>query len=87
MQTIARLAVAVLTATPLAAFAATATPLPQQLALAADAQTGVDAYAATNALKRARYASLIKQAEGLCGIYQGQARVICVGEARMKFSP
>lgn len=87
MQTLARLAVAVLAATPLAAVAAPATPLPEQLALAEDAQTGVDAYAATNTLKRARYASLIKQAEGLCEIYQGQARVICVDEARMKFAP
>lgn len=87
MQTIVRLAVAALTATPLAAVAATATPLPEQLALAADAETGVGSYAATNASKRARYASLTKQAEGLCRIYQGQARVICVGEARMKFAP
>lgn len=87
MQSIARFAAAVLAAAPLAAFGATAAPPIEQLALAADADGGIDAYTASNASKRARYASLIKQAEGLCRIYQGQARVICVGEARMKFTP
>lgn len=85
MQSIVRIAAVVLTATPLAALAAAATPQPDQLALAAEADGG--AYAVSDAVKRARYASLIKQAEGLCRIYQGQARMICVGEARMKFSP
>lgn len=83
MQSIVRIAAVVLTAAPLAALAAPATPAPERMALAGEAQGNVDPYAAS---KRARYASLVNQAEGLCGIYHGQAREICVGEARTKFS-
>lgn len=84
MQSILRIAALMLTATPIAAFAAPVTPVPQRVALATEVPEAVNPYAAS---KRARYASLVKQAEGLCGIYRGQARDICVGEARMKFNP
>ena len=83
MQSIVSFAAVTLTVMPLAAFAAPSTPQPQRIALAAQAGD-VYSYAAS---KKARYASLARQAEGLCTIYQGQAREICVDEARKKFSP
>lgn len=83
MQSIVRIAAAALTVAPLAALAASPTPELEQLALAVQASDG-HPYTAS---KKARYASLARQAEGLCGIYQGQAREICVDEARAKFSP
>ena len=84
MQSIVRIAAVMLTAAPLAALAAPPAPAQERMALAGEAHGNVDSYAAS---KRARYASLVKQAEGLCGIYHGQAREICVDEARMKFNP
>lgn len=78
MQPIVRLAAVTLTAAPLAAFAAS--PASERLLVQAE---DVYPYATS---KKARYASLARQAEELCTVYQGQAHEICVAEARKKFS-
>ena len=83
MQSIARIAAVALAVAPLAASAVPPTPELEEIAL--DVQEG-DPPPDTASI-RARYDSLIRQAEGLCDIYQRQAREICIGEARAKFGP